>query len=226
MISSTAVEALLEKYIKQDNVVAIGTGGSGDDFLKKLALYIETSALRVKVIPTSHSMGLICSQLKIPTASLDEVDVDLAFDFVDQVDEDFNYISNETTSLIRDKMIAQSAAEMIVVCREEDFVSRLCCEMSVEISTFAVNKTIAQLMNLGQPKLRMEGTKPAVSETGHYFADLKFDDIYSLEDLDYEAKKIPGVLETSLFLGYADRAVLYGNNLIVKSRLTNPETGE
>ena len=78
-------------------------------------------------------------------------------------------------------------------------------------------------MNLGEPKLRQIKGKPVLSETGHYFVDIKCDDIYSIEDLDYQAKRIPGVLETSLFIGYADRVVLHGNNLVVKSRLTNLE---
>ncbi len=226
MISGDRVEALLERYVKQNNVVSLGTGPTNEAFLKKLAIYAESSGLRIKVVPTSHAMGLICSELKIPTVSLNDVEVDLAFDYIDQVDNDFNYISNETTSLIRDQMIAQGAAEMIVIAKEENFVPRLNCKMSIEASTFAVNKTMAQLMNLGEPTLKLAKGKPVMSETGHYFIELKFDEIYSLEDLDYEAKRIPGVLETSLFIGCADRVVLYGNDLTVKSRLTSVDDEE
>jgi ribose 5-phosphate isomerase A len=223
MITDDRIEALLERYVKQNSVVSFGTGATNEAFLKKLALFAADSALRIKVVPTSHTMALLCSQLKVPTVSLDDTEVDLAFDFVDQVDEDFNYVSNETTSLIRDKMIAQDAGELVVITEEKNFVKTVNCPISVEVSTFAVNKTIAQLMNLGQPKLRMEKGKPFLSETGHYFVDLTFDEIYSLEDLDYSAKRIPGVLETALFIGYADRVVLHGSQLVVKSRLTNPQ---
>ncbi len=223
MLNDERVEALLEKYIKPNTVVSLGTGPTNESFLKKLALYSLNNNLKLQAVPTSHTMALLCSQLKIPTVSLEDVEIDLAFDFVDQVDEDFNYISNETTSLIRDKMIAQDAAEMVVVCEEKDFVPRLNAPMCVEISTFSPKKTIAQLMNLGDPILRLSKGKPVMSETGHYFVDLKFDEIYELEDIDYQAKRIPGVLETSLFLGYADRVVLHGSTLIVKSRMTNVE---
>ncbi|MCX6804079.1 MAG: ribose 5-phosphate isomerase A [Candidatus Diapherotrites archaeon] len=223
MIPLDMIEALLEKYVKQNYVVSLGTGASNEAFLKKLAIYVENSSLRIRIVPTSHSISLLCSQLKVPTVSLDDAEIDLAFDFVDQVDEDFNYISNETTSLIRDKMIAQDAAEMIVICHEKSFVKRFNCPISAEISSFAPNKTLTRLMNLGEVTLRAQKGKPIMSETGHYFADIKVDEIYSLEDIDYQAKAIPGVLETSLFIGYADRIVLYGNNLTVKSRLTNTE---
>ncbi len=223
MITNERIEALLEKYIKQDSIVSFGTGPTNDSFLKKLALYSINSSVRIKVVPTSHSMSILCSQLKIPIVSLDEVDVDLAFDFVDQVDEDFNYISNETTSLIRDKMIALNAEEMIVICEEKGFVPKLNFPISTEISSFAVNKTIAQLMNFGEVSLRKLKDKPVLSETGHYFADIKTDAVYDLDDLDYQVKKIPGVLESSLFMGYADRVILHGTQLIVKSRMNNPE---
>ena len=162
-------------------------------------------------------------QLKIPVVSLDEVDIDLAFDFVDQVDEDFNYISNETTSLIRDKMIALDAEEMLVICDEKEFVKKLDWPISAEVSSFAINKTIAQLMNLGEVKLRMDKDKPVLSETGHYFIDINLDEVYDTDDIDFQVKKIPGVLETSLFNGFADRVILHGTQLLVKSRLNNPE---
>ena len=223
MLTDERIEALLEKYVKQDSVVSFGTGPTNEDFLKKLALYSTNSGVRIKVVPTSHSMALLANQLKIPVVSLDEVDIDLAFDFVDQVDEDFNYISNETTSLIRDKMIALDAEEMLVICDEKEFVKKLDWPISAEVSLFAINKTIAQLMNLGEVKLRMDKDKPVLSETGHYFIDINLDEVYDTDDIDFQVKKIPGVLETSLFNGFADRVILHGTQLLVKSRLNNPE---
>jgi ribose 5-phosphate isomerase A len=168
-------------------------------------------------------MTLICSQLKIKTVSLNDVEVDLAFDFVDQVDEDFNYISNETTSLVRDKMIALDASELVVICEENNFVKKLSAPITLEICPFAIEKTIAQTMNLGEVKHRVLNGKPFLSETGNHFLDVQVDSIYSTEDIEYQAKQIPGVLETSLFMGYADRVLLHGDTITVKSRMTNLE---
>ena len=45
----------------------------------------------------------------------------------------------------------------------------------------------------------------------------------SLDDLEYQTKEIPGVLETGLFIGYADRIVLMdGKKITVKSRIRHP----
>jgi ribose 5-phosphate isomerase A len=224
MIIDDHVQGLLEKYVKDNTNISFGTGPLNKVFLKKLARYIEHSNLNIKVIPTSHELADLCAQLKINTASLDDEEVDLAFDFVDQVDEDFNYISNETTSLVRDKMIAQEASEYVVVCEEENFVKQLKYDVCLEVCPFAVNKTLLQVMSLGEPTHKLkENGQPALSETGNQFIDVIIDEVYSVDDIEYMAKRIPGVLETSLFVGYADRVILTGSTLTVKSRLTNPE---
>lgn len=215
------VEGLLTRYIKDNMIVSFGTGPINEKFIRKLALYIERNDLNIKIIPTSHKLGSICKELKLKTANLDEENVDLAFDFVDQVDDDFNYISNETTSLVRDKMIAQEASEFIVTCHENNFVQKLNKTILLEVSQFAINKTLLQVMNLGEAKICIQNGELKMSETGNNFIEVTIDDIYDLNDIEYQAKRIPGVLETSLFIGFADRVLLYGSTLKMKSRLTN-----
>lgn len=215
------VEGLLEKYIKNNMVVSFGTGPINEKFIRKLALYIQRNDLNIKIIPTSHKLGSICKELQLKIGDLNEDNIDLAFDFVDQVDEDFNYISNETTSLIRDKMIAQEASEFIITCHEDNFVKTLGKKLLLEISQFAINKTLLQVMNLGEAKICMENNELKVSETGNNFIEVTIDEIYDLDDIEYQAKRIPGVLETSLFIGFADRVLLYGSTLKMKSRMTN-----
>jgi ribose 5-phosphate isomerase A len=222
MLLDDHVQGLLEKYVKPDSIISFGTGPLNELFLKKLALYVTENSLNVNFVPTSYKLGEMCSQLKLPTKSLEDVEIDLAFDFVDQVDEDFNYISNQTTSLVRDKMIAQEAAEFIIVCEEQNFVKKLNYNILLEASTFAINKTLIQAMNLGDAKLELKNNgEPMLSETGHQFIRVKADEIYDIEDIEFQAKKIPGVLETSLFIGFADRVLLHGDNIIMKSRITN-----
>lgn len=222
MMLDDQIQGILEKYVKPDSIVSFGTGPLNEPFLKKLALYISENSLNVKFVPTSYKLSEVCSILKVPVVSLNDVEVDLAFDFVDQVDEDFNYISNETTSLVRDKMIAQEASEFIIVCEEQNFVKQMEYEILLEVSNFALNKTLLQAMNLGEAKIELKKNgEPMLSETGHHFIRVNVDNIYPIEDIEFQAKKIPGVLETSLFIGFADRVLLHGNNLVMKSRITN-----
>ena len=115
-------------------------------------------------------------------------------------------------------MIAQSAAVLVTVAEEKNFVSRLKGRIPFEITPFGWKRTLSQLEMFGKAKLREENGKPLKTETGNYLIDVDCDEIYSIDDLDYQAKNIPGVLETGIFIGYADKIVLHNNKIVVKSR--------
>ncbi len=213
------VDALVEKYIKDKDVVAFGSSELSEKMLKKIAFDIEEAGLKIKIVATSMHLAAIASDLKVPIAKVDEVDIDLAIEFADLVDINFNYIKRDSSSLVRDKMIAQSAEEMIVVAREENYVKFLHGRVPFEIAKFGYKRTLDQLESLGNARLRKKGKQIFQTETEHYIVDVDVDQIYSLEDLDFEAKNIPGVLESGLFIGAADRILLHNGKITVKSRL-------
>ncbi|MBU2477268.1 ribose-5-phosphate isomerase A, partial [Candidatus Micrarchaeota archaeon] len=67
---------------------------------------------------------------------------------------------------------------------------------------------------------RIKGESMVKTESGNYIIDVLTDSIPSTEEFEYQAKEIPGVIETGLFVGYADRVLLYDKGKIeVKSRL-------
>lgn len=222
MISQARIEAFIEKYVKDSHVAAIGTSALGDEFLKALAWKVEMHALNVCIVPTSVSQIALLQGRNVQTVSLNDREVDVAIEFADQVDEQFNYIKRDSTSLVRDKMIAQSAAELIVVCPEKGMVKRLHGMIPFEISTFGWKRTLVQLQMLGSVKHSLE--EPKKTESGHYLAEASCDHLYPLEEFESMAKNIPGVLETGLFVGYADRIVSYNGMLRVKSRMHSTQS--
>ncbi|MFH1587439.1 MAG: ribose 5-phosphate isomerase A [Candidatus Diapherotrites archaeon] len=217
-IEDSHIEDFVAKYIKGDFVVAVGTSLLGKAFLNKLAFAEAERGVNISIIPTSLETAAIASQLKLKIVSLNEVEIDVAIEFVDAVDDNYNFIKRNSSSLVRDKMIAQSAATLIVVTKHENYVKKLAGKIPFEIATFGYKRTLNQLNLLGKARLREINGKPYKTETNHYLADVDVDEIYSPEDLEYQSKEIPGVLETGLFLGYADKIILYDKNIEVKSR--------
>jgi len=210
----------IAKYIKDGDVVSIGTSDLGEKFVKKLALALEEKGEKVKIVPTSAKVAGLAAAMGIETTTLNKEEIDIAIEFVDMVDDDFNFIKRDSHSLVRDKMIGQSAEVMVAVAEEENFVKKLGGSIPFEIAPFGHMRTVMQLGKLGKAMLRMDGKKEAMTESGNYLADVDVDSVYSLEDLEYQAKEIPGVLETGLFIGYADRVILHGGDKIrVKSRM-------
>lgn len=219
-LTEETIEALVSRYMANNMVLAFGSGRESETFVKKLAKRIEEEELKVSVVPTSARMAEILSSLHIKTVSINEREIDVAIEFADAVDSAFNYIKRDSSSFVRDKMVAQSAAELMVITGEENYGKRLVGIIPFEVCQFGWKRTLIQLENLGSAKLRMHGGNPVKTETNHHIIDVKIDKIYSLEDLEFQAKDIPGVLETGLFIGYADRILLHNGELKVKSRLT------
>src|SRR3989344_4558809 len=110
------VDAVIDKYLKNGQVLALGSSKAGEALLKKIAFKIEEKDMDVSIVPTSMSMASIAASLNVPIATLDEGEVDVAIEFAGICDENFNFVKEDSYSLVRDKMIAQSAAEFIVVC--------------------------------------------------------------------------------------------------------------
>jgi ribose 5-phosphate isomerase A len=54
--------------------------------------------------------------------------------------------------------------------------------------------------------------RPFVTDGGHYTADCAFEKIADPASLEIEVKRIPGALESGLFVGLARTAVVAGKN--------------
>ncbi len=222
MLSEENVEEFVSRYVSNNDVVAIGSGKHSETFLKQLSFLALERKWDLQIIPCSAALSILCANFHLPMTSLNESEVDIGFEFADQVDEMYSYVKRDSTSLIRDKMIAQSADELIVVAEKKAWVPQLLGIVPVEVSPFGWKRTVSQLQNFGAAKLREWNNNPAKTESGHYLADVEIDEVFVPEELDAELKKIPGVIETGFFIGYADRVVLHNHGIEVKSRLTAP----
>ena len=218
-LSEELVDAIVEKYIKNKDVISFGTSKASEQLIKRIAVKIEEKDEKIYVVPASLRLASIASDLGMEIVTLNEKEVDVAFEFADHADEQFNFVKMDASSLIKDKMIGQSAAELIVLCEQNKFEKHLKV-IPFEVALFGWKRTEIQLGALGNSKLRKHNGKVFKSETGNYFIDVELDDVYSLDDIDYATKEIPGVIETGLLIGYADRLLLHnGKEITVKSRL-------
>lgn len=221
MLNEDQVDAFVTRYIKNGQVVAIGTNQLGELFLQKLGLACEENQWKVEIIPTSTSQIQTCRALHLPLTTLNDREVDVAVEFVDQADNDYNFIKRNSTSLIRDKMIAQSAGELIAVLPLKEQYTKLSGLVPFEIAAFGWKRTLLQLEQVGRVDFAKYANEPPKTELGHYLVEVELDEHLLIDDVDAQARLIPGVLETGLFIGMADRFLLVGETEIrVKSRMT------
>ena len=212
-LNKNLIEKVVNSIIKKHSVIALGASSISEEFLKKIALKSELEDKKIKIVPSCFHIAAIASSLGLTLGSPD-IDVDLSIEFASNADKNFNFIKNNTHSLIRDKIIARMAKELIVIIKEENIQEILNGVIPFEISKFSWKLTMADLENFGKTKLRLTKTKPFLTETRHYIVDVEIDKVHSLNDIEFEARRIPGVLETGLFLGYADKALVIGKKKI------------
>ncbi len=223
-LTEEALDAFVARYVKSGQVVSLGTSQHSLTLLKKIGLRMAEEHLSdIQIVPTSQEIAHLASEFNIPLTTLNESEIDVAFEFAQAADQYFNYLKNDTTSLIRDKMVAQSAHELIVMAESSHMQERLGGPVTFEISMFGYQRTVMQLQAFGDARIRSTGTQLFKTEAGHVLADVQMDPIFDYDEIDIQAKRIPGVIETGLFIGYADRLVLHNGGIEVKSRISPSE---
>ncbi len=202
------VEKVVNKfidYIKPGDIVAIGTSKYDLEIIDELVKTIIYKKINVLFIATTNKQARSLHDLGQKTISLSEKEIDVAIEFVDQVDQYNNFVKKNTKSYIRDKMIAQSALRLIVVCDKRDIIETIEKDVYVEISSFAWQRTLLNLQSYGNARMVIdEHDKFLKTEIGHYIVRITLDSKISLEDFEYSVRNIPGVLETGVFLGMSD----------------------
>ncbi len=208
-----AAEAAVER-VKEGMVLGLGTGSTTRYAIEKLGRLMNES-LNILCIPTSDATAELARSLGIPLTSLSEHPaVDLTIDGADEVDPRLNLIKGMGGALFREKLVALSSTQMIVIVDESKLVDFLGQRTPVptEVLPFAWKQTRRRLGELGcTPSLREVGDQPFITDNGNYVLDCRFPHIEEASDLAEGIKAIPGVMEHGLFLDMAD-TVLVGRS--------------
>lgn len=203
------VNELVHEFVRHGQTLAVGSSGIGLTFIKKLVQKILEEEIQVKMIPTSVKQAELLHELEMPLTSLNDGLPELVFEFADRADRHLNFVKTDTTSLVRDKMLAKTAKQLIVLCHAENIVKRLNGWIPFEASEFGLKLTEAELMNLGEPRIRKKNNKLFKTETNNCLIDVNVNEAYNLADINWIALNIPGIIETGLFLDEANELIFF-----------------
>ncbi|MCM3572469.1 ribose-5-phosphate isomerase RpiA [Mesobacillus subterraneus] len=206
------------EYIKDGMVVGLGTGSTAYYTIKKLGELVR-NGLNIKGIPTSEQTAALAVEHGIKLVDFKDVErIDVAIDGADEFDADLNLIKGGGGALLREKIIANAASAFIVIADSSKGVNKLGdFPLPVEIVTFGAEMTSRKIAELGcEPKLRLSGTQPFITDNGNYILDCDFKQIESLEELEKQLNMIPGVVENGLFVNMARRLITIENGELVE----------
>ena len=199
----------------QDGMLAgIGTGSTMAFLIEELGRRVRQDRLRVTAVPTSFQSRMLCLKLGIPVREMqDTSDLDLAIDGADEVNPGLDLIKGGGASLTREKIVAAMAREFVVVVDESKLVARLGQSFAVPIEVLPsalayVEKRIATLGAASALRLGVAKDGPVVTDNGQFILDLRFPTGTDLRHADLELHRTPGVVETGLFFGFAQQALV------------------
>ncbi|HQS08771.1 MAG: ribose 5-phosphate isomerase A [Rhizobiales bacterium 24-66-13] len=199
--------------------LGLGTGSTARHFVDLLAVRVR-EGLKVVGVPTSEQTRAQALSLGVPLATLDELpELDLCIDGADEVGPDLALIKGGGGALLREKIVASAAREMVVIADASKHVAMLGrFPLPIEVVDFGVSAITLRLARAlkaadcaGDLVLRrVGGTTRFVTDQGNLILDAHLDRIPDPAALAREIEQVAGVVEHGLFLGLARRVILAG----------------
>lgn len=211
--------------------IGLGSGRAAHAFVRALGARIRSGIVQVEGVPTSEETARLAKQEGIPLRPLAEAgELALTVDGADEVDPDLNLIKGYGRAMVREKVVAASSLQLIVLVGEEKLVPRLGArgKLPVEVIPFALALCERRLTELGcRPTADRRNGELFVTDNGNHILDCSIGPIADATGLDADIRAIPGVVGTGLFLGMAD-AVVVGDRtsrrIIKEMRRTSSRT--
>jgi ribose 5-phosphate isomerase A len=196
------------KFVKPGQTLGLGTGRAASAFIRALG----HSGMRVRGVPTSRASEELARSLGIELVSLGNPDrIDIDFDGADEVDPQLNLIKGYGGALVREKIVAAASRRFVVLVGSEKLVPYLGHRRSlpVEVVPFGVPLAMRRISALGlKPRVRAADGDDFVTDNGNLILDCAIARITNPARLDRELIAIPGVVDTGLFVGMADMALV------------------
>jgi ribose 5-phosphate isomerase A len=201
--------------VESNTVIGLGTGSTATYFVAALGERLRTGSLRnIMGVPTSERTAAQARREGVPLTDLHaHPALAAAFDGADEIDPHLGLIKGLGGALLREKIVASSAATFFVFGDSSKMVKTLgvVTPVPVEIVDFARPLCIRRLQALGaKPVLRQRDGAPVITDEGHVILDAFFDGISDPDALNQAILAIPGVVDTGLFLHMATAAFVAG----------------
>ena len=193
------------EFVHDGMIVGLGTGSTAKHLLVALGERVH-AGMKLRGVPTSQETARLARESGIPLIDAEhQWEIDVAIDGADQVDPNFNLIKGGGGALLKEKIVAASARQFIVMVDHTKQVPMLggSFPLPIEIIPFGWGSTARTIEALTKSRvvLRERNGAPFKTEAGHLIVDVHIDRIDRPGELETALNLIPGVVETGLFVG-------------------------
>jgi ribose 5-phosphate isomerase A len=212
-----AVAARALDLIEDGARVGLGSGRAAAAFVARLGARLR-EGLRVAGVATSEATARQARDLGIPLVELDEEgDLDLTVDGADEVAPNLDLVKGWGGALVRERIVAAASRRQVILVGQDKLVRALGQHgrIPVEVIPFARGPAMRHLKSLGlRPTVRTgpDGARPVITDNGNLMLDCApgepLRDGPAARALETALRAIPGVVDTGLFLGTAERVLV------------------
>lgn len=202
--------------LPEAGVVGLGTGTTASYAVEAIGDLVR-SGRRLRGVCTSEATRALAIAARIPLLSSEGPwSIDVTIDGADEVDDALDLSKGGGGALGREKIVSYASKRLVIACDATKRVRRLgqTRPVAVEVVAFGHKTTTRHLARLGEPRLRMRGGLPFVTDNGNYVVDVTVTPLADAAALDRELGAIPGVVETGLFVGRADVVYVAGDGWV------------
>lgn len=203
-----AAHAAVEE-IADGMLVGLGTGSTAAFAIRRLGERIR-SGLKIRAVATSLRSSELARAVGIDVLPFEDVAAtDLAIDGTDEIDARLYAIKGAGGAMLREKIVAASAARMIVIADGSKRVAAIgAARLPVEVLPFARGFVARRLADLGATVALRGGATPFRTDQDNLVFDCHFAALDDPVALDATLSAIPGVLGHGLFLREVDSAII------------------
>jgi ribose 5-phosphate isomerase A len=221
--AAEAAAALVEDGM----AVGLGTGSTAYFAIEALIRRVR-QGLRIVGIPTSERSATQAREGGIPLTSFAERRrLDITIDGADEIAiGSLNLIKGLGGALLREKIVAAASDRLVIVADRRKLVKQLggTARLPVEVVLFGWETTAERLARLGaNPVLRGGEASPFRTDGGNLILDCDFGPIADPAALDQAIGQTVGVVETGLFIGMAQMALVADHTGV--HRIVSPGPG-
>jgi ribose 5-phosphate isomerase A len=199
--------------VQEGMVVGLGTGSTAAFAIDALAQRVNRG-LRILGIPTSARSAAQARDGGIPLTTLSvHRRITLTIDGADEIAPGpLNLVKGLGGALLREKIVAAASDRLVIVADAAKVVQRLGTgvPVPVEVVRFGWETTADRLAALGATPVlrRSDGGQPFRTDGGNFILDCRFETIADPAALEQSLSHVVGVVESGLFIGMADMALV------------------
>jgi ribose 5-phosphate isomerase A len=191
--------------------VGLGTGRAAAAFIAELGARVRRG-LHVVGVPTSRASEALAREAGIKLVALDEtLELDLTVDGADEVSPHLDLVKGRGGALVRERIVAAASKRQVIVVGPEKLVRALGERgpIPVEVVPFGVGPALRAVKAMGLAAIvRASGPSDNGNATIDCVPSEPIADRPGARALERALRAIPGVVDTGLFLGTAERVLV------------------